>query len=169
MNEDQLAAAEFAMDLAKGLQYVDQQTTNRPSQQPPALRTNVKDFVTRVVAQTRSAPSNTAQLAAAVDEKIINSLPIDPNAVERAPQIIELPRSATTVAPPQPPQVPSNVQQLELSFRDPTVAEDMVKTLKNIDITLTKILVKLNESTTITKTQYENLFGKEDGSTREKS
>jgi len=144
MNEDQFAVAQFAADLAANLGYVDKQTTNRPSQQPPALRTDPKSFIKRLVQETRNVPNNQQQLAA--QQQILQQA-----ATVQVPQIpVE---QATNAFVPQTPivqptvQLTSNSQQLEFSF-EMNEKKELLQTLRSIDDTLKEVLVFLNENCT---------------------
>lgn len=146
MNEDQLVVAQFAADLVANLGYVDQQTTNRPSQQPPALRTNAKDFITDLVKQTRSTPSNQQQL-------------IPSPAPASIPQV-SMPIQQPSVQQPtigQINQLSKNPAQLELVF-DINEKTQIIKNFEAINLTLNKILKFLNENCTKRKSDKSDKY-----------
>lgn len=148
LNEDQIAIASFAADLAAGLNYVDKQTTNRPSQQPPALRTNPKTLITKLVQETRKVPTNQQQLKAMVED--INKIP-QPEVLQNtsiAPdlQTVQITPQTITVGNVKPLNL-NNVQQLELKF-DLGEKQELLNTLKSIDIGIKKVLNFLNENCT---------------------
>lgn len=141
MNEDQLAAAQFAMELAAGLGYVDQQTTNRPSNQPPALRTDPRELVKKVVQETRTVQSNQAQLVAPQQTQV-QQIPM-PAPIQQ--QILQQPIMQTQ---PIIQQIqPNQPVQLELSF-DMNEKKEIINSLRSIDQTLKEVLEFLNDNCT---------------------
>ena len=134
LNDDQLAVASFAADLAAGLNYVDKQTTNRPSQQPPALRTNPKDLITKLVQETRIVPSNQDQLKATVED--VNNKPVINSNILGSTQNV-------VIGNIQP--ITQNVQQLELTF-DSNEKTQLLNTLKSIDTGIKRIITFLNDN-----------------------
>lgn len=146
LNEEQSAVAEFAAELVKGLSYVDAQTTSRPSQTPPALKSNPKQFITNLVRQTRSVPSNAQQLKPVEQIKAsVEQIPIPQ--INSIPDSITTPHSNHIIQSDIINQQPTSVAQLELNF-SMDEKDLIIQNFKQINVTLTKILNFLNENCT---------------------
>jgi hypothetical protein len=124
LERDDFAVALMAKQINSGLQYVDKQTTSRPSKQPPAARLTPNKFLTkdgRVV-------ENTERIQAPHDIKNI---------------LIPMPDNTTVNN--QPSQTNNN-QQLELAFETPTAKQQAsIDTINSKIDDILNILANINK------------------------
>jgi len=109
LDRDDVVAAVFATQINKGLKYIDEQTTSRPLQTPPASRLKPKELLRTGHPQVQVGQSGPVQPTEIVDssplfepeplKNILIPLPEGVNSPELGPAIVN-PIAVATPAPP---------------------------------------------------------------------
>ena len=150
-DRDDVAAALIAAEINAGLRYVDSQTTNRPSQQPPASRLDPKKFI------NKNRPPVNIQQPIVKNEpppqvgQQVNAVPVE-NLLVPMPEGTTIPKPTQTTGPAQM-ELPLNVSSSE--NKEPQNAPDwfrhLNRKLDNIQHTLDIKLSNIQESLKVIK------------------
>lgn len=135
LERDDVVAAMFAAEVNRGLKYVDKQTTNRPSAQPPASRLNPQAMV-----EKKNTPAVNRQINNI--ENPSNSL--TPQALSDLlipmPAGVTIPKPEATQTPTQPD---AEQLQLPLNIVENKKPENAQQWFEHIDKKITEFEINI--------------------------